>query len=37
MPDAKSVDEVFDPWENYIVPDFPLGILPAPINAVCHS
>jgi hypothetical protein len=31
MPDAKSVDEVFDPWENYIVPDFPLEILPAPI------
>jgi Protein of unknown function (DUF3987) len=26
--DAESV---FDPWENYIVPDFPLEILPAPI------
>jgi hypothetical protein len=25
-------EPVFDPWENYIVPDFPLEILPAPIQ-----
>jgi Protein of unknown function (DUF3987) len=39
MPDAQEEpiwgphdgEPVFDPWENYIVPHFPLEILPAPI------